>query len=93
MTEIRAFLHWQLAQIRKAKSSDWGYFLAVFLALYAGISPTSTTVIFGISLDIWTMGIALAYLGGYVLYQIVSWQYSCFRREKEMIARELERRQ
>ena len=92
MTEIRAFLHWQLTQIRKAKLSDWGYFLAVFLALYAGISPTSTTVIFGITLDILVMGVALSYLVGYMLYTIVGWQYSCYRREKETIARELGRK-
>ena len=92
MNEIRGFLHWQFDQIRTAKITDWLYFLAIFSALYAGIVPTSTTVIFGISLDIWVMAIAVIYLFGYVAYQIVRWQYGCYQREKELIARELERK-
>lgn len=92
MNEIKGFLQWQFDQIRTAKITDWLYFLAIFLALYAGISPTSATVVFGISLDIWVMILAAGYLVGYVLFSIVSWQYGCYRREKEMIARELERK-
>ena len=92
MTEIRAFLHWQLTQIRQAKFTEWAYFLAIFLGIWAGITPTSTTVIFGIPLDLWVLGISVTYLLGYLLAMIVGWQYSCFRREKETIARELERK-
>jgi len=92
MNEIRGFLHWQFNQIRTAKITDWLYFLAIFSALYAGISPTSATVIFGISLDIWVMILAGGYVFGYVLFMIVSWQYGTYQREKELIARELERK-
>ena len=92
MNEIQGFLHWQFNQIRNAKLTDWLYFLAVFVGIYAGIAPTSTTVIFGITLDIWVMIIAGGYLFGYVLYQIVKWQYGTYQREREMIARELERK-
>ena len=89
MNEIRGFLQWQFDQIRNAKVSDWLYFLAVFMGIYAGIAPTSTTVIFGITLDIWGMAIAGIYLIGYIVYQIMRWQYGIYQREKETIAREL----
>ena len=91
-TEIKGFLHWQWDRIRSARISDWLYFLAIFTALYAGVAPTSATVIFGITLDVWLMILAGGYVFGYVLFMIVSWQYGCYRREKELIARELERK-
>jgi ABC-type Co2+ transport system permease subunit len=89
MTEIRGFLNWQFAQIRKAKFTEWSYFLAVALGIWAGVTPTSTTVVFGIPLDIWVLGISMTYLLGYLLAMIVSWQYASYQREKELIAREL----
>ena len=91
-TEIKGFLHWQWGRIRTAKITDWLYFLAVFMALWAGAAPTSTTVIFGITLDLWIMILAGGYLVGYVLFLIVSWQYGTYQREREMITRELERK-
>lgn len=89
MDDIRGFLVWQLSQIRKARFTEWSYFLAIFAALYAGVIPTSTTVIFGVPLDIWVMGISVTYLLGYFLALIIGWQYASYRREKETIAREL----
>jgi len=91
-TEIQGFLRWQWNRIRNSKISEWLYFLSIIAALWAGMAPTIAVAILGITLDIWIMIMAGGYLFGYVLFMIVSWQYGCYQREKEMIARELERK-
>ena len=90
MGEIKGFALWQWNRMRKTTMNEWLYVVAVVVVIFFGFSEKSTTVIFGLGLDIWAVMLGGLYIVVFIFGWMLKFQLDSYRREKDLISRKLQ---